>query len=95
MVSPPKDRIEVVLMNNQPNETHIWVQVTADLARIYELDKDKSLKVIGGAVGLYILLFYISPATAIILLLVFLIILFPLSMVGMAGYSRSKQNTPT
>lgn len=95
MVSPPKDRIEVVLMNNQPNETHLWVQATADLARRYEFDKDKSFKVIGGAAGLYILLFYISPATAIILLLVFLIILFPLSMVGMAGYSRSKQNTPT
>lgn len=91
MVSAPKDRIEIVLMNNQPNQTHLWVQTTAELARRYEFDKDKSFKIIGGAVGLFMLLLYISPATAIISLLVCLIILFPLSIVGMAGYSRSNQ----
>lgn len=91
MVSPPKDRIELVLMNNQPNQTHLWLQTNADLARRYEYDKDKSFKIIGGAVGIFIIILYISPATAIISLLVCLIILFPLSVVGMAGYSRSNQ----
>lgn len=91
MVSAPKDRIEIVLMNNQPNQTHLWVQSNAELARRYEFDKDKSFKIIGGAVGLFMLLLYISPATAIISLLVCLIILFPLSIVGMAGYFQSNQ----
>lgn len=91
MVSTPKDRIEIVLKNNQPNQIHLWVQTSAELARRYEFDKDKSLKIIGGTAALIILIFYISPATAIISLLVCLIILFPLSIVGMAGYFQSNQ----
>ena len=88
MVPSQQDRIEVVLMNNDPNQTQIWVQANSALAKRYEFDKDKSIKLFGGATGLFLLMLYISPATVTILLLVSLIIIFPLSLVGMAGFSR-------
>jgi hypothetical protein len=88
MIPSQQDRIVVVLMNNDPNQTQIWVQVNSALAKRYEFDKDKSIKLFGGVTILFLLMLYISPATVIILLLVSLIIIFPLSLVGMAGFSR-------
>ena len=89
MVAPPQHRIEIVLMSNDPAQTHIWLQTNASLTRRYEFDREKSLKILGGLAVLFLLMLYFSPASTIIILLLFLIIVAPLSMVGMMGYSRA------
>lgn len=88
MIVPPKDRIEVVLMADQANPVHVWLQSTTELARRYEFNKDKSFRVIAGAVALLLFMFFLSPGGTVILLLLSLIVFFPLTLVGMAGYFR-------
>lgn len=85
------DRFELVLMNNDPAQTRLWMQTPAGFARRYECDKDKSIKLLGAMAVVLLLMLYFAPAFTIISFLVLLIILVPLSMVGMAGYSRTDQ----
>ncbi len=88
MMTPPNDRIEVVLMADQPRPLHLWLQSTAELQRRYVFNREKSLRVIGGAAALLLFMFFLSPGGTVILLLLSLIVFFPLSLVGMAGYFR-------
>lgn len=88
MIVPPKDRIEVVLMADQASPVHVWLQSTTELARRYEFNKDKSFRVIAGAAALLLFMFFLFPGGTVILLLLSLIVFFPLTLVGMAGYFR-------
>jgi hypothetical protein len=88
MISPPKDRVEVVLMSGEAAPVRLWVQSPADFARRHEFDRQKSLQILGGAGVFLLLTLYFAPAATIILLLIALIIIFPMSLVGMMGYSR-------
>jgi len=89
MDAPSNDRLELVLMKNEPAHTRLWVQTPVGFARRYEFDKEKSLKILGGFAMFLLLMFYFVPAMTIMLFLLLLIVLAPLSMVGMAGYSRT------
>ncbi len=89
MVAPLNDRIEFILMKNEPAQTRFWVQTPASFARRYEYDKEISIKIIGGSAVLLLLMLYFAPALTIITFLILLIVLVPLSMVGMAGYTRT------
>ena len=91
MVAPTTDRIELILMKNDPACMRLWVQTPAGFARRYEVDKDMSMKIIGGSALFLLLMIYFAPAFTIMSLLVLLIILVPLSMVGLAGYARTDQ----
>lgn len=42
MVTPPNDRIEIVLMANQADPLRLWVQSTAQLARKVEYTAERS-----------------------------------------------------
>lgn len=87
-MTPPTDRIEVVLMADQQHPVHLWLQSTAELARRYDFNKDKSFRVLAGAAALLFLMFFLSPGGTVILALLGLIVLFPMTLVGMAGYFR-------
>ena len=89
MVEPSNNRIELVLMKNEPAHIRLWLHTPAGFARRYEFDKDKSLKIVGGMALFLLLMLYFAPAMSIMLFLVLLIILVPLSMVDLAGYSRT------
>lgn len=89
MVAPLNNRIELVLMKNEPAQTRLWVQTPAGFARRYEFDKGTSIKIISGSVVFLLLMMYFAPALTIIVFLVLLIVLVPLFMVEMAGYSRT------
>lgn len=89
MVAPKNDRLELVLMKGELSQTRLWVQIPAGFAQLHEFDKDKSIKIIGGAAVFLLFMLYFAPALTIMTSLVLLIILAPLAMVGMAGYSRS------
>lgn len=88
MVTPPNDRIELVLMSDQPAPIGLWVKSTAELARRIEFNKEKSVRLIGALVALLILMLFFSRAAFVFLLLMALIVLFPLWLVGLAGYFR-------
>ncbi len=88
MVTLPKDRIELVLMADQAEPIHLWLQSNGELARRLEYDKERSVRILGGAALLF-MLFFFSAATAI-LLLMGVVVLFPLTLVGMAGYFRGR-----
>ncbi|GLI94993.1 hypothetical protein [Methylocystis echinoides] len=87
-MTPPNDRIEVVLMADQARPMHLWLQSTAELARRYSFNKEKSVRVVGGAAALLFVMFLLSPGGTVILLLLSLIVFFPMSLVGMAGFFR-------
>lgn len=88
MVTPPEDRLEIVLMADQAAPIHLWVQSTAESARRIEFDKERSTRIVGGvALFLIVMLYFFREATAMLLLLG-LIVIFPLKLVGMAGYFR-------
>lgn len=88
MSERPRERIELVLKPNEGPPIRLWVEAPAGFARRYDFDREKSLQILGG-VGVFLLLtLYFAPAATIILLLIGVIILFPMSLVGMAGYSR-------
>jgi hypothetical protein len=88
-MTPPNDRIEVVLMADQARPMHLWLQSTAELARRYEFNREKSLRVLGGAALLLLLMFLLSPGGTVILILLGVILFFPMALVGMAGFFRS------
>ncbi len=84
----PKDRVEIVLKPTDAGPIRLWVQAPADYARRFEYDRQKSLQILGGA-GLFLLLMlFFAPAATVILLLIGAIVVFPMSLVGMMGYSR-------
>jgi len=88
MATPPKDRLEIVLMADQSAPVHLWLQSTAELAKRFEYNKDRSARILGGAALLLVLMLYLFPALVIIPALVIVMVLFPLTLVGLAGYSR-------
>ena len=88
MVTPPKARLEIVLLADQSAPIHLWLQSTAELARRFEYDKQRSTRILGGAALFLVLLLYLFPALVIIPVLVSVMVLFPLTLVGMAGYFR-------
>lgn len=88
MMEPPKDRIEISLQPTDTPPIRLWVQTPADYARRYEFDRQKSLQILGGAGVFLLLMLYFAPASTVMLLLIGLIIIFPMSLVGMMGYSR-------
>jgi hypothetical protein len=89
MVLPPKDRIELVLISDQAVPIHLWVQSTSDLAKRIELSKEKSIRVLGGSALFFIAALYLFPAPVVMSLLMGFIVLFPMTLVGMAGYFRN------
>ena len=49
MVTPPRDRFEIVLLADQSAPIHLWLQSTAELAKRFEYNKDRSARILGGA----------------------------------------------
>jgi hypothetical protein len=90
----PSNRVEIVLMADQADPLHLWVEAPASLARRREFDKAKSMRVVGGAAGLFLLALFLIPAATALLSLLALMIVFPLALVGMAGFSRGKSGAP-
>jgi hypothetical protein len=88
MVTPPKARLEIVLLADQSAPIHLWLQSTAELTRRFEYDKQRSTRILGGAALVLVLMLYLFPALVIIPVLVSVMVLFPLTLVGMAGYFR-------
>ena len=88
MSSPTKDRIELVLMADDAKLFRFWVEAPAGFARRYEFKKDKSLRILGSGAILAVLTLYLFPAASVMTSLLGLIIVFPLSLVGMMGFSR-------
>jgi hypothetical protein len=88
MVAPPQDRFEIVFLADQQAPIHFWVQLTTQWAKRIEFDKDKSSRVFVAAILFLLLALYLFPAATVMLVLIAAIILFPLSLVGMAGYYR-------
>lgn len=88
MVTPPQDRLELVLMADQPTPLRFWAQSTAALAKRYAFDKQQSIRIVAGAGIFLLLMLFFFPAATVMLALVAAIILFPMSLVGMAGFAR-------
>jgi hypothetical protein len=88
MITPPKHRIEIVLMADQAAPVRFWAQSTAELAKRIECDKEKSIRMLGGMALFLIIALYVFPAATVIGLLMGIIVLLPANLVGMAGYSR-------
>lgn len=88
MVTPPKDRLELVLMSDQPAPIRLWTQSTAELAKRYEFGKEKSVRILGAAACFLLMMLLFFPAATVMLALLATIILFPMKLVGMAGFSR-------
>ncbi len=61
MLTPPKDRLEIVLMADQATPIHLWLQSTSQLAKRFDLNKEKSLRVAGGAAIALLFLVYFAP----------------------------------
>jgi hypothetical protein len=88
MMEPPKHRIEISLQPIEAPPIRLWIQSSADFARLYGFDRQKSLQILGGAGVFLLIMLYFAPASTVILLLIGVMVLFPMSLVGMAGYSR-------
>lgn len=88
MALPPKDRIELVLNSDQVGSIHLWLQSNSDFAKRVEFNKEKSVRVLGAAALFFIAVLYFFPAPAVTLSLMGLMVLFPMTLVGMAGYFR-------
>jgi hypothetical protein len=88
VVTPPNDRIEIVFMADQADPLRLWVQSTAQLATRLEYSKEKSRQVLGGLAICFALALYLFPAATVMLILLSLIVIFPMRLVGMAGFSR-------
>jgi hypothetical protein len=88
MVTPPKHRLEIVLMANQASPVCFWVQSTAELAKHIEYGKEKSIRIFGGVALFLSIALYLFPAATVMSFLMGLIVILPASLVGMAGYSR-------
>ncbi len=83
-------RFEIVLMADQPEPVHFWVEAPGALARRMDFDKQKSMRLLGGAACLLLLALLLIPAATALLFLLALIIVFPLTLVGMAGMRRGR-----
>ena len=88
MVTPPKHRIEIVLMADQAAPVRFWAQSTAELAKRIEYDKEKSIRIVAGVALFLIIVLYVFPAATVIGFLMGIIVILPANLVGMAGYSR-------
>ncbi len=88
MVTPPKHRLEIVLMADQAMPVRFWAQSTAELAKHIECDKEKSIRILGGVALFLIIALYVFPAATVISFLMGVIVFLPANLVGMAGYSR-------
>lgn len=88
MATPPINRIEVVLKATRTEPLHLWVQSTAPLARRFDYGEQESRKILGGLAIFGVLAAYLFPAATVMLLLLRLIVILPLALVGMAGFSR-------
>jgi hypothetical protein len=75
-------------MADQADPLRLWVQSTAQLARRLEYSKEKSRHVLGGLAIFFALAAYLFPAGTVMLILLSLIVIFPMRLVGMAGFSR-------
>lgn len=84
----PKDRVEIVLKPTEAGSIRLWVEAPAGYARRYACEREKSLQILGAAGVFLLLMLYFAPAATVILLLIGIIIIFPMSLVGMMGYSR-------
>jgi hypothetical protein len=88
MVAPPKNRVELVLMSDHPAPIHLWVKSTAELARRFEFNKEKSIRFLSAlAVSLVLMILFFRGAT-LILLLIALMVLLPLWLVELTGFFR-------
>lgn len=72
-------------MNGEAVPLRLWVQSTAQLARRLEYSKEKFRHVFAIFFALAADLF---PAATAMLILLSLIVIFPMRLVGMAGFSR-------
>ena len=88
MVTQPKYRLEIVLMADQAAPVRFWAQSTAELAKRIDYDKEKSIRILGGAALFLIIALYLFPAATVISFLMGIIVVLPASLVGRAGYSR-------
>ncbi|WP_363351960.1 hypothetical protein [Methylocystis echinoides] len=88
MAPPQPDRIEVVLMADEAQPLRFWVQSTAQLARKLEYGREKSRQILAALAVVLVLAVYLFPAATVMLILLSLIVIFPLALVGMAGFSR-------
>jgi fatty acid desaturase len=88
MVTPPKHRLEIVLMADQAAPVRFWAQSTAELAKRIEYDKEKSIRIVAGVALFLIIALYVFPAATVISFLMGIIVFLPANLVGMAGYSR-------
>lgn len=88
MVTPPEDRLELVLMSDQPAPIRLWAQSTAELSKRYEFGKEKSVRILGGGACFLLMMLVFFPAATVMLALLATIVLFPMKLVGMAGFSR-------
>ncbi|WP_363349437.1 hypothetical protein [Methylocystis echinoides] len=75
-------------MNGEADPLRLWVPSTAQLARRLEYSKEKSRQVFGGLAIFVALAAYLFPAATVMLVLLSLIVIFPMRLVGMAGFSR-------
>lgn len=90
MVTPPNDRVELVLLSDDPTPIHFWVKSSAELARRFEFNKEKSVRLFSAlAVALLVMILFFRGAT-LMLLLISLMVLFPLWLVELAGYFRGR-----
>ncbi len=92
MALPSKDRIEIILMADKAEPIHLWVQSSVELARRLEYDKEKSTRILSGLAVLLLLALLLFPAATVLLSLLSLIVIFPMALVGMAGYFRGSDN---
>ena len=90
MSLPTKDRIEIILKVDDAKLIRLWVEAPAGYSQRYEFTREKSLRLVCGAAGFAFLLLYLFPAASVMTSLLCLIIVFPLSLVGIIGFSRDR-----
>lgn len=88
MVTLPDNRIELILMSDQPSSVHLWAKSTTELARRYEFDKEKSNKLLAASAVFLVLMFLFFREATALLLLSAVMVLFPLWLVELVGWFR-------
>jgi hypothetical protein len=87
MVTAPKDRIEVVFMDGEAKPIRLWAQARPQQATLIKFDKNKTIRVLGGAAVVALLALYLMPDAIVILLLIVAMALFAFRMVDIVGFS--------